>query len=66
MQRALTYFDEVTTAAKDFTEQTGIPVTVSEPSNMSDDLALALSSGETPDIVSILFMNLYSFISRNI
>ncbi len=48
-----TYFDEVTTAAKDFTEQTGIPVTVSEPSNMSDDLALALSSGETPDIVSI-------------
>lgn len=47
------YFDEVTTAAADFTEQTGIAVTVSEPSNMSDDLALALSSGDAPDIVSI-------------
>ncbi len=48
-----TYFDEVTEAAKTFTEETGIKVNVTEPSSMSDDLALALSSGDTPDVVSI-------------
>lgn len=47
------YYDEVTEAAKSFTEQTGIQVNVTEPSDMSDDLALALTSGDTPDIVSI-------------
>lgn len=47
------YYDELTEAAKSFTEQTGIQVNVTEPSNMSDDLALALTSGDTPDIVSI-------------
>ncbi|NBJ91888.1 ABC transporter substrate-binding protein [Parablautia muri] len=47
------YYDEVTEAAKNFTATTGIAVNVSEPSDMSDDLALALSSGNVPDIVSI-------------
>ncbi len=47
------YYDELSEAAKSFTEQTGIEVNVTEPSDMSDDLALALTSGDTPDIVSI-------------
>lgn len=47
------YYDEVAEAAVAFEEQTGIKVNVTEPSDMSDDLALALSSGDTPDIVSI-------------
>ncbi len=47
------YYDQVSKAAEMFTESTGIPVNVTEPSNMSDDLALALSSGKTPDIVSM-------------
>lgn len=47
------YYDEVSEAAKTFTEETGIQVNVTEPSDMSDDLALALTSGDTPDIVSI-------------
>ena len=48
-----TYYDEMVEASKAFTEKTGIQVNVTEPSNMSDDLALALSSGDTPDVVSI-------------
>lgn len=47
------YYDEMVEAGKAFTEQTGIEVNVTEPSDMSDDLALALTSGDTPDIVSI-------------
>lgn len=47
------YYDEMVEASKAFTEKTGIQVNVTEPSNMSDDLALALSSGDTPDVVSI-------------
>ena len=47
------FYDEISEAAKMFTESTGIPVNVTEPSNMSDDLALALSSGDVPDVVSI-------------
>lgn len=47
------YYEQVSKAAEIFTEQTGIPVNVTEPSNMSDDLSLALSSGKTPDIVSM-------------
>ncbi|MFI3213482.1 MAG: ABC transporter substrate-binding protein [Eubacteriales bacterium] len=48
-----TYYDEVVAAAANFQEDTGIEVTVVEPSDMSDDLALALSSGEEPDIISM-------------
>ncbi|TAH71571.1 MAG: ABC transporter substrate-binding protein [Anaerolineaceae bacterium] len=47
------YYEQLSRAAEIFTEQTGIPVKITEPSNMSDDLSLALSSGKTPDIVSI-------------
>lgn len=47
------YYDIVTTAANAFTEKTGYPVKVVEAANMSDDLALAISAGNTPDVVSI-------------
>ena len=47
------FYEAITTAAKGFTEKTGINVNVVEPSDMSDDLAMALSSGNAPDIVSI-------------
>lgn len=47
------YYEQVSKAAELFTAETGIQVKVTEPSNMSDDLALALSSGKTPDIVSM-------------
>ena len=48
-----TYYDIITEAAAVFTEKTGQPVKVTQAANMSDDLALAISSGNTPDIVSI-------------
>lgn len=47
------YYDQVSEAARAFTEETGIQVNVTQPSDMSDDLALALSSGTAPDVVSI-------------
>lgn len=47
------YFDLVSEAASVFTERTGIQVNVSQPASMSDDLAMAISSNTTPDIVSI-------------
>lgn len=46
------FYDAVAEAAKSFTEETGIQVNVTEPSDMSDDLAMALASGDTPDIAS--------------
>lgn len=48
-----TFYDRVLEAAKGFTEKTGIEVNVTQPSDMSDDLALALTSGTAPDVVSI-------------
>jgi multiple sugar transport system substrate-binding protein len=47
------YSELMTDAAASFSEETGIQVNVTQPSDMSDDLALALSAGTAPDIVSI-------------
>ena len=47
------FYDRISDSAKAFTEKTGIEVNVTEPSDMSDDLALALTSGTAPDVVSI-------------
>ena len=47
------FYEAISAAAKGFTAETGIEVNVVEPSDMSDDLAMALSSGNAPDVVSI-------------
>lgn len=49
-----TYYDTVTIAAEKYMEQNpNVQITVTQPEDMSDQFALALSSGDTPDIVSM-------------
>ena len=48
------FYSLVTEAAKSYHEKNpGVTVKVTQPSNMSDNLALALTAHNTPDIVSI-------------
>ncbi len=48
------YYDLLSKAAAQYMEKTpNVKIEVVQPENVSDQLALALSSGETPDIVSM-------------